>query len=143
MTGSSERPCSPAGRSGLEAYYLARELIVYRVGMELREPACPKCEDTTQLGVFEEHRRSLVHPAGGARMFATAALAVWGATMLTQAQPVVGALLLAGAVLVAVRAVRAVRQARWTGWAQVLYCPRCLMRFRPEEQVTEMNGAKG
>ncbi|GAA0698358.1 hypothetical protein GCM10010193_61660 [Kitasatospora atroaurantiaca] len=84
----------------------------------------------------------MVHPAGGVRMFAAATLAVWGAAMLAQARLVVGALLLAGAVLVGVRAVRAVRRARWAPRAKVLYCPRCLMRFRPEEQVAEMNDAK-
>ncbi|GAA1500947.1 hypothetical protein GCM10009760_63260 [Kitasatospora kazusensis] len=77
----------------------------------------------------------MVHPAGGVRMFASATLAVWGAAMLTQTRLVVGALLLAGAVLVGVRAVRAVRRARWVPPAKVFYCPRCLMRFRPEEQI--------
>ena len=100
--------------------------------MELQDPACPRCEDTSQLDVFEEHRRALVRPAGGVRMFAAAGVGVWGMTMLAQGWFVVGVLLLAGAVAVGARTVRAVRLARSEAREQMLFCPRCLTRFRAD-----------
>ncbi|MER8188557.1 hypothetical protein [Kitasatospora sp. NPDC094015] len=97
--------------------------------MEPRDPACPRCEDTAQPGVFEEHHQALVRPAGGARMFVAAALGVSGAALLAQALYVPGGLLLAAAVLVGARTVRAVRRARSGTRARMLFCSRCLTRF--------------
>ncbi|MFJ2776801.1 hypothetical protein [Kitasatospora sp. NPDC087315] len=99
---------------------------------------CPRCEESSRLAVFEEYRRPVVRSAGRVRLLAAAALGAYGWGLLLQGHTGFGASLLAGALAAGALIARALTRAG-SGWrTQVLYCPRCRVRFRPGDPVTAL-----
>ncbi|GAA1173186.1 uncharacterized protein YbaR (Trm112 family) [Kitasatospora gansuensis] len=92
-------------------------------------PVCPRCEESTRLSLFEEHRRPVRRSANPLPLLAATAVGLYGVALLESGNLPLGTALLGCGLAAGALALRAQFAARSAELAQVLYCHQCLARF--------------